>query len=71
MLRQNQASLDKFLLATPSQTWSEAAEKALYVIGLLAGNAASQDPRHKQLIASVAEDFRRLAESEAAPEQEL
>jgi hypothetical protein len=70
VLRQSQASLDKFLLAEPARTWSEAAEKALYIIGILAGSAASQDPRHKQLIASVTEDFRRLTGEDAmlAPE---
>jgi len=62
-MRQRRADLEKFLVAAPSQTWREAAEKARYLITLLAGTSVGRDPRRQKLIDSVLEDFRRLAES--------
>jgi hypothetical protein len=67
-LRQRQAELEKFLLATPSVTWEDAAEKARYLITLLAATPEGRDPRRRKIIAGVLEDFERLAErGEASP----
>lgn len=60
-LRLRQAELEKFLLAAPSASWEDAAEKARYLIGLLAGTAAGRDPRRQKIIAGVLADFRRLS----------
>lgn len=59
-LRQSQAAMEKHLFARPAETWSEAAERAAYLLQLLAATAEAQDPRLKHMIAEVTEDFRRL-----------
>jgi hypothetical protein len=59
-LRQAQVELETFLFAQGAGTWPEAAEKAKYLIRLFAATAEAQDPRRKQLIDAVFEDFRRL-----------
>jgi hypothetical protein len=61
-LRDRQEELEKQLVATPAATWPEAAEKARYLLGLLASTAIAQDPRRRMLIANVLEDFVRLSE---------
>jgi hypothetical protein len=61
-MRQRRTDLEKFLVAAPSQTWREAAEKARYLITLLAGTSAGRDPRRQKLIDNVLEDFRRLSD---------
>jgi hypothetical protein len=58
--------LETQLDAAPATTWPEAAEKARYLIGLLATTPIARDARRKRLIASVLEDLRRL-EEQAAP----
>jgi hypothetical protein len=60
-LQQRQAELERFLLAAPSVTWEEAAEKARYLITLFADTPAGRDPRRRKIIAGVLEDFERLA----------
>ncbi len=60
-LRQRQDELEKFLLAEPSTTWEDAAEKARYLIGLFAATSEGQDPRRQRIIAAVLDDFRRLS----------
>jgi hypothetical protein len=60
-LRERRTELEKFLAAAPAQTWSEAADKARYLIGLFALTSPGRDPRRRKLIASVLEDFARLA----------
>lgn len=62
-LRDRQEALEKQLVATPAATWPEAAEKARYLLGLLASTAIAQDPRRRMLIANVLEDFVRLSEA--------
>jgi hypothetical protein len=62
-LRDRQEELEKQLVATPAATWPEAAEKARYLLGLLASTAIAQDPRRRMLIANVLEDFVRLSEA--------
>ncbi len=63
-LKERLETLEKQLAAAPAATWLEAAEKARYLIGLLAGTAVARDPRRKKLIANVLEDMRRLAREE-------
>lgn len=60
-LRARRTELEKFLLAAPASTWQEAAEKAQYLIGLLAATSVGRDPRRQKLIAGVLDDFKRLS----------
>ena len=60
-LRERQDELEAQLVAAPAATWSEAAEKARYLLGLLMSTPAAQDPRRRKLIANVLEDFARLS----------
>lgn len=60
-LRLRQEELETQLIAAPGASWPEAAEKARYLIGLLAGTIAARDPRRKKLIANTLEDFSRLS----------
>jgi hypothetical protein len=66
-LRLRQEALEKFLLAAPAETWSEAAEKAQYLIGLYAATPDSEDPRRKELIANTLDDLTRLCDGEKEP----
>ncbi|QCK85665.1 hypothetical protein E8L99_07745 [Phreatobacter aquaticus] len=59
-LRARRDELEKFLLAAPSASWSEAVEKARYLVGLFAGTLEAQDPRRLHLIQTLFEDFDRL-----------
>ena len=59
-LRDRQRELEDQLLATPSLSWEEAAEKARYLLSLFASSLGGQDPRRQMLIARVLEDFVRL-----------
>ena len=61
ILRERQDDLETHLLAAPAATWSEAAEKARYVLGLYAATLATEDTRRRKLVAAVLEDFERLA----------
>jgi len=56
--------LEEQLLATPADTWADAADKARYLLSLFASSPAAQDPRRQMLIARVLEDFVRLSSSE-------
>jgi hypothetical protein len=60
-LRQRQEELERFLLAEPSATWEDAAEKARYLINLFAATSGGRDPRRRKIIAGVLEDFARLS----------
>ncbi len=60
-LKQRLEELETQLSAAPAATWCEAAEKARYLIGLLAATPAGRDPRRKKLIANVLEDLKRLS----------
>jgi hypothetical protein len=62
-LRERQADLEAQLVAEPAGTWPEAAEKARYLLGLLASTPIAQDPRRQKLIANVLEDFARLSQA--------
>jgi hypothetical protein len=63
VLREQQEALEAQLVALPAESWPEAAEKARYLLGLLAGTPIAQDPRRQKLIANVLEDFVRLSKS--------
>ena len=60
-LRLQRDELEMQLLAEPAVSWPEAAEKARYLINLLAGTPAAEDHRRKTLIAVVLADFERLS----------
>jgi hypothetical protein len=60
-LRSRQAELESRLVAAPAANWREAAEKARYLLNLFANTLAAEDPRRQKLIASVLDDFERLA----------
>lgn len=59
-LRRRQEELEKHLLAAPADSWPEVSVKAEYLIQLFAETLEAQDPRRKELIAHVMEDFARL-----------
>ena len=59
-LRDRQQELETQLLTAPATCWPEAAEKARYLLKLLAGTPIAQDPRRQKLIATVFNDFERL-----------
>jgi len=66
-LKARQDELEKFLVAAPAANWFEAAEKARYLLTLLAATSEAQDTRRKTLIANVLDDFERLlGETDAA-----
>ena len=65
VLRERQADLEVQLLAAPAASWPEAAEKARYVLGLYTATLPAEDTRRHTLVASVLDDFDRLAR--AAP----
>ena len=65
-LKTRQEELETQLAAASATTWRDAAEKARYLIGLLAATPAARDPRRKKLIAAVLEDLRRLSDAEDA-----
>jgi hypothetical protein len=60
-LRHRQEELEK-ALATPAESWPEAAAKAQYLIQLFSGTVEAQDPHRKGLIAQTLEDLSRLCE---------
>jgi hypothetical protein len=62
-LRDRQEEFEKQLIAADAATWPEAAEKARYLLRLLASTAIAQDPRRQLLIANVLQDFARLSEA--------
>jgi regulator of replication initiation timing len=60
-LRLRQDELEAHLLAAPAVHWTDAAEKARYLLRLFATTPAAQDPRRQKLIAAVLADFKRLS----------
>ena len=63
LLRSRQHALEEQLLAGPSMSWEEAADKARYLLSLFASSPNAQDPRRQLLIARVLEDFIKLSSS--------
>ncbi len=66
-LRRRQAELEEHFLAGPAATWEEAAEKARYLIMLLADMPEGRDPRRREIIAGVLDDFTRLSGGPSGP----
>jgi hypothetical protein len=62
-LRKRQSELEAQLLATPALSWPEAADKARYLLNVLATSPEGLDPRRRKLIDAVLEDFDRLSRS--------
>jgi hypothetical protein len=65
-LRERQEELETQLITAPAGSWTEAAEKARYLLKLFAATPIAQDPRRQRLIASVLEDFVRLTKADGA-----
>ncbi|CAN5264487.1 hypothetical protein BH10PSE7_BH10PSE7_38140 [soil metagenome] len=63
-LRTRQAELEDQLLAAPSGTWREAADKARYLLKMLTNTPTGQDPRRQKLIRAVLDDFDRLSRNQ-------
>jgi hypothetical protein len=59
-LRRRQEELEGQLAAAPAATWAEAAEKARYLLGLMAASLPAEDTRRRKLVAAVLDDFERL-----------
>ena len=59
--RRAQDQLEHVLFGAPATTWTEAVERASYLLGRYAATAEGQDPRCKKMVADVLEDFRLLA----------
>jgi hypothetical protein len=60
-LRQRQREFERYALAEPSKTWSEAADKARYLIELFAATPEAREPRRQELIATVLAELARLS----------
>ncbi len=59
-LKARQDELEQQLVAAPAADWAEAVEKARYLLALFAATSEAEDPRRKQLIANLLDDFERL-----------
>jgi len=60
LLRERREELEAHLIAAPAATWSEAAEKARYILGLFAGGLGAGDTQRRTLVEAVLADFERL-----------
>lgn len=68
-LRARQAALEELLAAAPATDWSEAVEKARYLLGVLAQSSDAADLRRRKLIDRVLADFDHLLDqTNHAPE---
>ena len=63
-LRDRQADLENQLLSIPATSWPEAAAKARYILNLYAAGLSPEDSRHRDLVASILDDFTRLADKD-------
>jgi hypothetical protein len=68
-LRQRQEDLEDRLTTAPATTWTEAAERARYLLKLFLDTAQGRDPRRQKLVASVLEDFARLSRDSDQPKR--
>jgi hypothetical protein len=59
-LRTRHAELEDLLAAAPAADWSEAAEKARYLLGRFARSLDASDLRRRKLIDRVLADFDHL-----------
>jgi hypothetical protein len=60
-LRQRQEDLEDRLATAPATTWTEAADRARYLLKLFLDTTQGRDPRRQKLVASLLEDFARLS----------
>ena len=60
-LRRAREELENVLFATPAHNWSQAAERAAYLLRQFAVTMEAQDPRYKQMITAVLDDLARLS----------
>lgn len=67
-LERSQAELEKFLFAAPAADWTDAAQKALYLLRLFAATPNARDPRLKRLIEDASADLNRLIGRSAGPQ---
>ncbi len=63
VLRDRQSQLQDEMISTPARTWEAAAEKAEYLISLLADRTDMRDPRLQKLITAVFADFATLSKT--------
>jgi hypothetical protein len=59
--------LPPLVLASPAETWPEAASKARYLIQLFAATPEAQNARHQWLIANALDDLTRLCDNAKEP----
>jgi hypothetical protein len=64
VLRATQDELEAQLIAAPASDWQEAADKARYLLSVLAATPSGQDPRRQTLIKAVLADFDRLSRAD-------
>ena len=60
-LQRRQEEFERHAVAAASASWSEAAVKARYLIELFAATPEARNPRRRELIAKVLDDFARLS----------
>jgi len=66
-LRQRQEDLEDRLATAPAATWTEAAERARYLLKLFLDTPQGRDPRRQKLVASLLKDFARLSQDSEQP----
>ena len=59
--------IEEFLLASPAESWPDAAAKAKYLIELFAATPEGQDPRRKDLIAQTLDEIGQLCDRAKDP----
>ena len=67
-LRQRQEDLEDGLATAPATTWTEAADRARYLLKLFLDTTQGRDPRRQRLVASLLEDFARLSQDGEQPQ---
>src|SRR5260370_33415323 len=61
-LRSRQQEFERYAIAAPSTTWSEAATKARYLIQLFAATPDARDPRRQEMLAKGLDHLARLSD---------
>jgi len=64
-VRAHAEEVEKTLVSEPSRTWSEAADKARYLLLQFGQGVAASDTRKQRMIAMVLADFDRLQGEDA------
>jgi hypothetical protein len=63
-LRQRQADLEDGLAMSPAGTWTEAAERARYLLKLFLDTTQGRDPRRQRLVENLLEVFEWLSRAD-------